>query len=277
VLFDVFNGGVPQAIRPSAACLNETTNVGSCFALFQLPLMPNRIDRYISFPANILNPNFPVAADGLTGIGGIWGLWTSYPPDAPQSVAAHSFVQEGGGSQQFGIYINSRDRTTSLPYSGIDRCTSSRPRPMRRRSSRGGGYDHDLIASFTLLVKTLRRGCATTLWAPMIEFADRRADGVCAFRHLQPKDFSRATATGRVIVGTVFRELRASGGASRAISSATALPPLRNSSSPSTARSSPGARPGGDWSPACRRISGLSGRQLPLQERGLWRRRSASP
>ena len=78
----------------------------------------------------------------------------------------------------------------------------------------GDGYDHDLVVSFDLLVKTLRQvnPASHAYGHPMFEFMDRQSGRhfyvtIGAYGTPQPQDFvARHAVTGNVIVSTFFRD-----------------------------------------------------------------------
>jgi hypothetical protein len=135
-----------------------------------------------------------------------------------QPVAAHSFVQASLFSD-FGIYLQSRDRTSN-PYSSIEPAYRLSTRPDASAFTPwADGYDHDLTVSFTLLVKTLRRGdnASHGYGHPVIELLDRRSTRrfnvtLGAYGTQPPSDFvARDVTSGNVIVSTFFRDAPAFG------------------------------------------------------------------
>lgn len=200
-------------VLPSAQCLGENGTEGPCVALFQLPPMPVRISKYLAPPFETSpNPEYPSAADSLTGLTTTGIILTGHSVDGPQAVLAHSFLQYGPA---LGIRLVSRDRTSALPYSSIDAAYRFRTaadivatRPW------DDGYNHDLVVSFDLLVKTLRQvdPASHAYGHPLIEFIDRQSGlrfyvTLGAYGTAQPGDFvGRHAVTGNVIVSTFFRE-----------------------------------------------------------------------
>jgi Repeat of unknown function (DUF5648) len=207
--FDLY----PADVLPSAQCLGEAATDGPCVSLSQLPPMPFFIPRELrpTPDTSAPNPDYPLAADTITGTRGS-ALFAIHPPGGAEPVAAHSFVQSGGG---FGIHLQARDRT-AVPFASIDPAYRFRTvsdivatRPW------GDGYDHDLVVSFDLLVKTLRQEnpAGHAYGHPMLEFMDRRSAlhfyvTLGTYGTPQPQDFvGRHAVTSNVIVSTFFRDV----------------------------------------------------------------------
>lgn len=213
--------GIRESISLRADCLEMPAPYGNCIALFNLPPM-NRVVfrewRTIIF-GNVTNPDYPVAADDLVGAKIGNQLWASDPASTIQPVTAHSFVQSDPGT---GVYLESRDRTSG-PYSSIE--PSYRFAPFASDDNVysfrpwGDGRDHNLVLSFNLVVKTLRRGddASHAYGHPVIDFLDRRSArrfhvAIGTYGTLQPNDLlARDVTSGQVIVSTVFREAPAFG------------------------------------------------------------------
>jgi Repeat of unknown function (DUF5648) len=201
-------------IRPVAECPNEAFPLGSCIGLLHLPPMTWSVRRYLPTFNNMPNPDYPLAADAITGSTDSIELWARDPSGSMQPVAAHSFFEWSGLPGGLGIHLESRDRTSN-PYSSIDPSYQFPAAPDAAAVRPwGDGYDHDLVVSFNLLVKTLRRADAAShaYGHPMIEFVDRRSARhfyvtIATYGTLQPKDFvARDVTTGKVIVSTFFRD-----------------------------------------------------------------------
>lgn len=204
-------------IRPSAECENESINLGPCIALNQIPPLPNQIEswappRYVTRGANY-SPLFRE----ITGNDG--NLHTGQPVGDASAVAAHSFVQAVNGD--FGIHVSYLDRTfgslasinplyqfsTSAPAPGT---ADARVFPWRH------GLQNDLVVSFNLRVKTLRRAVkgSQAYGHPTLQFFDT-ASGQHLYVTLGaygtdmedvpgPPLLMVDSTTNRVIVGTGF-------------------------------------------------------------------------
>lgn len=188
-------------VRPSAECEDESINIGPCIALNQQPRLPNRI------------PGASMPSTGITS-----DLYTAQSPSDAAAVAAHSFVQAEAGSALQGVHVEASDRTSG-DYTSINPLFQFRtgapaagevdPRVFPWRDA----GPNELVVSFSLSVRTIARGDATSAayGHPTLEFIDA-ASGVHLYVTLQAYgtmdagDFvARDTVTGRAIVSTAFR------------------------------------------------------------------------
>lgn len=214
-------------IMPTADCENEDENLGACVALNQTSKLPFVYEW--TLPAL---PSGPVAhpsmASHLTGVDGI--LHSSIAD--PTQVTTHSFVQLppiDGYRSGFGIYVNGRDFSTTVP--NAERLMSINPiYQFRTRSPADGEADRrlmpwrdsrftrSLLLSFYLRVAHVRRSdsSAHAIAHPVIELLDTRSGrnlyitiGAAQTVPLasRPEDdyFAFDSGTGKVIVSTSFR------------------------------------------------------------------------
>jgi len=204
-------------IRPSAECENQAINLGPCIALNQLPIMPNRVTGYLPPSWVVRNPDYPVEANAVTGLDA-HEIHTAYPTTDRMAVVTHSFVQIDR-ADVFGIHVNSRERTagnlssinplyqfiTTAPAAGA---TDRRVFPW------AGARDHELVVSFDLALKTIRRANPQShaYGHPTLQFEDFRGGNhlyvtLGAYGSVNGPDIViRDGTTGYVIVSTSFRD-----------------------------------------------------------------------
>ena len=212
-----------EKIRPSAECEDESLNVGSCIALNQIPSLVNEIVSWMPPGYVTFGPQYSQAFTNATGFDG--NVYTGQPPFDTQAVLAHSFAQTLLiAPDRFGLHVNSIDRTsgelasinplyqfrTSAPAAGqLDARVFPWP----------GSRDSDLIVSFDLNVKAVRRlePSGHAYGHPTLQFRDTASGNqlyvtVQAYGTVAPTDFTMVDAsTGRVIVSTSFRDAPAFG------------------------------------------------------------------
>jgi hypothetical protein len=206
-------------VRPSVECENESINLGPCVALNQIPALRNEIVSWAPPWYVTRGANYSPLFRQITGDDG--NVHTGQPVEDSGAVAAHSFVQTTFSSGTYGIRVSSLDRTvgslasinplyqfsTAAPAAGA---SDMRVFPWRN------GLQNDLVVSFNLNVKTLRRGApgSQAYGHPTLQFLDTvggrhlyvtlGAYGTDMGADTGAPLLMEDTATGRVIVATTF-------------------------------------------------------------------------
>jgi hypothetical protein len=206
-------------IRPTAECENESINLGPCIALNQIPVLPNQIDAWAPPWYVTRGANYSPLFGEITGNDG--NLHTAQSPGDTSAVAAHSFVQTTFTSGEFGIHVSYLDRTfgSLASINPLYQFTTSAPAPGApdaRVYPWRHGLQNDLVVSFNLRVKTLRRLAkgSQAYGHPTLQFLDT-ASGQHLYVTLGaygtdmedvpgPPLLMVDSATNRVIVGTLI-------------------------------------------------------------------------
>jgi hypothetical protein len=197
---------------------------GACVRLGQLPGMTNTVVSFLPpFYVN-LNPDFPTAANALTGAG-YQDIRTAQSSTDGAAILEHSFVQAyATGTGFFGVHVTGNDRTTGL-YASIDpmyELPGAAPAPGgtdERLFLAGAKRHHSLVVTFGLTVPTIVRGDASShaYGNLVLQLADVKSGRsfyatVQAYGTQPPADFVAPDAfTGFAIVSTSFRDAPAFG------------------------------------------------------------------
>lgn len=194
-------------VRPSAQCEDESLNIGPCIAVNNLPA-----------PAALLTPvqNPPADFFQRTGFTSAWN-YVLDPSQVAATSASNVFFQVDGTTM--GVHVDTRDKGAGS-LSSLNPLyqfhTGVEPGAFDQRFFPFGKYESEvqLSISFTLNVKTInvRSAGGAAYGHPTIEFIDQRSGHhvyftVLTYGTVQPADYlAPDTGTGKVIVGTTFRD-----------------------------------------------------------------------
>ena len=217
---------------PSAECEDESRSLGSCMALNQTPLLPFMVPSKAQMPPYVLGPsdNNPTPLGRLPRFANfaVGDIVTLVNSPLLSDITAHSFVQIANGIfPAVGMYVNSRDRTTSpeIPYMSINpiyQLVTSPPATNeadRREMPWRGNTAFILELSFSLDVTFIRRAdeASHAISHPTLELIDTRsrrniyitlagAQTVPLPQREADDYFAADFGTGKVIVSTSFRD-----------------------------------------------------------------------
>lgn len=211
VAIKTFQVSIPldRKILPSALCENESVNLGSCMAVNNLPL-PNVV--LGPYPYMATQRYFTRSTGMITD--------RVYAPSvqAPEVAARGLFVQ--GEDLIWGLHVDSREKGASI-YSSVNPLYQFRTTvPAGGTDARffpwaGGEFETQLsvTASLAVLRVNVRAADSHAYGHPTIEFIDRHSGHHLYFTVLAygtvnvGADYlAPDVATGKVIVGTTFRD-----------------------------------------------------------------------
>ena len=210
---------VPARVVRSALCEDEITGLGGCVGINQQPEMPRII------PLSQQTQPDPAVIPFSRRTGSSGDIHTAQTAIGMYEIDARSFAQTKASSPEIGIYVNSLDRTTSIPATSVNplyQFTTTPPAPGevdRRIMPWKDNANRDVELSFGLLIKVMQRatdqGYAQS--HPVIELIDTKSRrnfyitiGAAAVAPLPTsaegyflfKDFG----VGNAIVSTIFRD-----------------------------------------------------------------------
>ena len=205
-------------VRPGAECENEVANLGACVALNNLPRLGNFITSWVPPSYVAFDPLYSQRFTDTTGH--IGDVNTAQPVQDTDAVAAHSFVQTLPLGSDFGIHLNSIDRLGGAfasinPIYQMPTLVPAVPgAPDLRRFPWRYEHENFLDVTFTVRLRTLRRADPDShvVGHATLTFKDV-ASGLTLYVTLgaygtnSPGDSVGVdSGTGRVIVGTTFRD-----------------------------------------------------------------------
>ncbi len=212
-------------VLPSTECENESLNLGACVGLNQTPVMPYLVPASAQIPpsGSSESPSTQVP-QFFTGAQG--DLRTFVNSTLLDEITRHSFVVLPGNFTGHGIYVNSRDRTTSplIPYMSINPLYQFVTTPPagsetdRRLMPWRDGIVRNIELSFDLTVAYVRRADegSHAISHPTLELIDTRTRrnlyitvGVAQTTPVPTSAaedyFAADVSTGKIIVSTSFR------------------------------------------------------------------------
>jgi hypothetical protein len=198
-----------RRIMPSAQCEDERINLGGCLAVNNLPVPNVQLGPYME---TATKRYFMRSTGMLTDI-------VYAPSMLPASTAASGlFVQGGDGA--WGLNVDSRVRGSSI-YSSVNplyqfRTTVPAGTPDTRLFPWAGAYPFEtqlsVVANVMVQRITVRDSNSHAYGHPTLEFIDRHSGRhlyftVLAYGTVPAQDYlAPDVATGKVIVGTTFRD-----------------------------------------------------------------------
>ena len=210
---------VPARVVRSAICEDEITGLGGCVGINQQAEMP----RIIALNQQTQTDPTVVPFSRRTGTTG--DVHTAQTATSLYEIDGRSFAQTKANSSDIGIYVNSIDRTTSIPATSVNpiyQFTTTPPAPGetdRRVMPWKDNVNRDIELSFGLLIKIMQRaneqGYAQS--HPVIELIDTKSRrnfyitiGAAAVAQLptSPEGFFvfKDFGVGNAIVATIFRD-----------------------------------------------------------------------
>ena len=210
---------IPARVVRSALCEDEITGLGGCVGINQQPEMPRII------PLNQQTQTDPTVIPFVRRTGTNGDVHTAQTASSAYEIDARSFAQTKVNSSEIGIYVNSIDRTTSIPATSVNpiyQFTTTPPGPGemdRRIMPWKDNVNRDIELSFGLLIKIMQRtneqGYAQS--HPVIELIDTKSRrnfyitiGAAAVTPLPTTPegdfFGKDFGVGNAIVSTTFRD-----------------------------------------------------------------------
>lgn len=210
---------IPARVVRSALCEDEITGLGGCVGINQQPEMPRII------PLNQQTQTDPTVIPFVRRTGTSGDVHTAQTASSAYEIDARSFAQTKVNSSEIGIYVNSIDRTTSIPATSVNpiyQFTTTPPGPGemdRRIMPWKDNVNRDIELSFGLLIKIMQRtneqGYAQS--HPVIELIDTKSRrnfyitiGAAAVTPLPTTPegdfFGKDFGVGNAIVSTTFRD-----------------------------------------------------------------------
>ncbi len=228
-----------QDVLPTSECEDESTRLGACVALNQLPRFSYRFDGSIpsisTTPGASGLPVPPPAAYFAQSYTGVFGhIVSPIGGPFPEEVLRHSFVQvppvAGASSSGFGIYVNGRDFVPNPEFPEVNALSINPIYQFPTAAPRAGESDRRVMPwstnaerrvrlQFELGVAYVRRHVQTdhAISHPVIELYDTRsrqnlyitigaAQTVPVAMREEEDHFAFDVGTGKVIVSTMFRD-----------------------------------------------------------------------
>ena len=210
---------IPARVVRSALCEDEIIGLGGCVGINQQPEMPRII------PLNQQTQTDPTVIPFVRRTGTNGDVHTAQTASSAYEIDARSFAQTKVNSSEIGIYVNSIDRSTSIPATSVNpiyQFTTTPPGPGeadRRIMPWKDNVNRDIELSFGLLIKIMQRtneqGYAQS--HPVIELIDTKSRrnfyitiGAAAVTPLPTTPegdfFGKDFGVGNAIVSTTFRD-----------------------------------------------------------------------